>query len=96
MKVEVTLVGRSGMIVDLKLRPPVEDRLRWNESVVEAVELRLSESWVEVEPNLRRGWQAGLYTPRLGGSCPPGQLPTHRPRRPLCYFGSECSWGLLG
>ena len=24
-----------------------------NESVVEAVELRLSESWVEVEPNLR-------------------------------------------
>ena len=41
------------MIVKLKLRPPVEDRLRWNESVVGAVELRLSESWVEVEPNLR-------------------------------------------
>ena len=41
------------MIVKLKLRPPVEDRLRWNEGVVKAVELRLSESWVEVEPDLR-------------------------------------------
>ena len=41
------------MIVKLKLRPSVEDRLRWSESVVEAVDLRLSESWVEVEPNLR-------------------------------------------
>ena len=40
------------MIVKLKLRPPVDDRLRWNGSVVEAVELSLSESWAEVEPSL--------------------------------------------
>ena len=41
------------MIVEVKLRSPVKDRLRWNQNVVGAVELRLSESWVEVEPNLR-------------------------------------------
>ena len=53
MKVELTLVGCALMIVKLKLRPSVEDRLRWDESVVEAVDLRFSESWAEVAPNLR-------------------------------------------
>ena len=28
---------------------------------------------------------AELYTIIPVGRCPPGQLPTHRPRRPLCY-----------
>ena len=39
---------------------------------------------------------AELYTFILGGGCPSGQLPTHRPWRPLCYgmvwYGARMVW----
>ena len=41
------------MKAKLKSRSPVNDLLAWNESGVGTVELRLSDRWVEVQPNLK-------------------------------------------